>query len=211
MPSPRLTTTIPRKRPGGFHGASARSLTIPIEWYTSYVLVARRSSSMRMPVKISTDVLASLFVPYTQGDSSTSRHFGGSGLGLSISRSLANLMNGQVELQSTEGVGTIATFSARFHLVDAHSSDDGLRPCLSPARPRSLQSPDKIDNGRRPSILVKRSKSDHEQRQQRHLRQMSGQGAELLGRLPASQRSQIHILLAEDNPVNQLIAVRAIS
>jgi len=37
-------------------------------------------------IGINKDVLAGLFVPYQQGDSSTSRLFGGSGLGLSISR-----------------------------------------------------------------------------------------------------------------------------
>jgi len=47
-----------------------------------------------------------MFKPFVQADSSTSRKFGGSGLGLSISRQLAGLMGGSLTLSSIEGVGT---------------------------------------------------------------------------------------------------------
>lgn len=43
-------------------------------------------------IGIKKDVLDKLFVPYQQGDSSTARMFGGSGLGLSISRSVGHMM-----------------------------------------------------------------------------------------------------------------------
>lgn len=55
---------------------------------------------------IPADVQAKLFAAYAQGDASTVRHFGGTGLGLYITRQLAHLMGGQVGLESQEGVGS---------------------------------------------------------------------------------------------------------
>lgn len=49
---------------------------------------------------------AGLFQPFTQADSSTTRRFGGSGLGLSIVRNLAELMGGSAGLESEEGKGS---------------------------------------------------------------------------------------------------------
>lgn len=48
-----------------------------------------------------------LFKPFSQADSSTSRQYGGSGLGLVISQRLANLLNGDLRLESTSDNGTI--------------------------------------------------------------------------------------------------------
>ncbi|MBB5770040.1 PAS domain S-box-containing protein [Brevundimonas vesicularis] len=58
---------------------------------------------------IPTDRLDALFEGFSQADESISRNFGGSGLGLSISRSLARLMGGDLILNSTLGHGTTVT------------------------------------------------------------------------------------------------------
>lgn len=50
-----------------------------------------------------------LFRPFTQADSSTSRQYGGTGLGLCISEKLANLMGGKLSASSTKGQGSTFT------------------------------------------------------------------------------------------------------
>ncbi len=50
--------------------------------------------------------LARLFQRFSQGDNSTSRRHGGAGLGLEISRSLARLMGGDIDVQSSPGLGS---------------------------------------------------------------------------------------------------------
>ncbi|CAK9051888.1 Autoinducer 2 sensor kinase/phosphatase LuxQ, partial [Durusdinium trenchii] len=52
------------------------------------------------------DALAHIFDAFTQADSSTARLYGGSGLGLTISKQLAERLGGSLELVSLEGVGT---------------------------------------------------------------------------------------------------------
>ena len=62
-------------------------------------------------VGIAAERKAAIFEAFVQADVSISRRFGGSGLGLSISRRLARLMNGTIALESTEGEGTLVTLA----------------------------------------------------------------------------------------------------
>ena len=59
-------------------------------------------------IGVSAELRATLFQPFTQADSSTTRRFGGSGLGLSICRELATLMGGDVGLDSDGRTGSCA-------------------------------------------------------------------------------------------------------
>jgi signal transduction histidine kinase/ActR/RegA family two-component response regulator len=68
-------------------------------------------------IGIAEDKLADLFQPFSQADSSTTRQFGGSGLGLSIVRSLADLMGGESGVQSEQGKGSRFWFRVRLALL----------------------------------------------------------------------------------------------
>ena len=57
---------------------------------------------------------ASIFEHFTQGDSSTTRHYGGSGLGLTICRQLVHLMDGDIRVVSEAGAGSRFDFTAVF-------------------------------------------------------------------------------------------------
>jgi signal transduction histidine kinase/DNA-binding response OmpR family regulator/HPt (histidine-containing phosphotransfer) domain-containing protein len=63
---------------------------------------------------ISEDRQKNLFVPFDQLDPSIARTYGGSGLGLVISRQLVNLMGGEIRVDSALGEGTKITFTVRF-------------------------------------------------------------------------------------------------
>jgi len=66
-------------------------------------------------IGISPETLDRLFLPFEQADSSTTRKFGGTGLGLTISRRLAELMGGTLSATSTPGRGS--RFQLRLPLV----------------------------------------------------------------------------------------------
>ncbi len=57
-------------------------------------------------IGLSADQLARLFRPFTQADESTTRKFGGTGLGLTISQQLAHLLGGTIEVKSEVGAGS---------------------------------------------------------------------------------------------------------
>ena len=70
-------------------------------------------------IGISPESLDRIFMPFTQEDSSTTRHYGGTGLGLTICRSLAELMGGSIAVASTIGAGSCFTVTLPVSIVQS--------------------------------------------------------------------------------------------
>ncbi|KAJ0362855.1 hypothetical protein COL26b_013199 [Colletotrichum chrysophilum] len=126
--------------------------------------------------------LAKLFQPFSQADNSTARKYGGSGLGLSICKSLIEtMMKGKIQLESQENVGTTAWFTVTF---DKAKSD------VSAGDAQQIKSPPPVE---RSALPVSE-------------RRMTSPNPFL--DLTAIPKEQIRICIAEDNPINQKIAIQ---
>ena len=89
---------------------------------TEFVEITVRDTGIGM----TEDQMGKLFSSFTQADSSTTRKYGGTGLGLSISKQLANMMGGDLTVESEVGKGS--TFTALLpaesdNIEDEHSQE----------------------------------------------------------------------------------------
>jgi len=97
-------------------------------------------------IGIPVDKQSLLFKPFSQADSSTTREYGGTGLGLSIVRRLAEMMGGEVGVESESGQGARFWFRIRAELIAAGAvCREAERASVGDSRPRAAsESPRRI-------------------------------------------------------------------
>ena len=145
---------------------------------------------------LSAEQIARIFEPFVQGDSSTTRTHGGTGLGLTISAALVDLMGGKLDVRSTPGRGS--TFRVELPIGDpapCSSSSARAEPASSPTPPpglRVLVAEDGPDNQRLIRTFLERLGCRVE---------IAGNGEAALARLLAGDKAFDALLLDMQMPV----------
>ncbi|KAL2108976.1 hypothetical protein VUR80DRAFT_3133 [Thermomyces stellatus] len=164
------------------------------------------------------EVKAKLFQPFAQGDPSTARKFGGTGLGLTICKNLTELMGGRIAIDSAPGKGTVANVSIPFRkpsqrgsvpsssidtlsdrlqwemslICNASEYDDMFASLPRPAEEdEGTATPSATAPAEKALNVLMPSVSEHE--------------------LSKSERGDIQVLVVEDNAVNQRIATKFVT
>lgn len=166
-------------------------------------------------IGIEDDVRRRLFQPFSQGDASTARKFGGTGLGLTICKNLLDLMKGRITLESTLGAGTTATFWIPFKRPHATCDDSDIRINAVPDRLQSETSLSRNSSEYEQPIgtspgEVAGSRLDGNRTSRRNPSISLSATGSPDDDLPSAERARIHVLVVEDNAINQQIAIKTI-
>jgi signal transduction histidine kinase/DNA-binding response OmpR family regulator len=114
--------------------------TITLEVAYEEPTTDRRSSAIVFRVTdtgigMSPEQIQKLFQPFTQASAATSRLYGGTGLGLTLSRHLARMMDGDIAVASELGQGSTFTLTLKLPVGSGESADTLAAPAASQPQP----------------------------------------------------------------------------
>ena len=117
----RLTQILCNLLGNAIKFTEAGEVELRVEYRDDRVLFSVRDTG----IGISAEQKRKLFQAFSQADSSTSRRYGGTGLGLTISQSLADRMGSRIEMESELGQGSRFFFEVPVEVVDGWNEDGG--------------------------------------------------------------------------------------
>ncbi len=183
-------------------------------------------------IGIPPEQLAKLFQPFSQADPSTARKYGGSGLGLSICKSLIEtIMKGKIYLESTENVGTRAWFTVTFNKAETNATTGdlpGVALLIGDETAASSPSTSSFNLETLPTAAAAATAPGRSPHRAHALSQESSPSPPLVP-LPAARSAvngteaistnpymdlshidhdQLRVCIAEDNPINRKIAIQ---
>jgi len=133
-------------------------------------------------IGIPPDQQGRLFESFTQGDGSSTRRHGGTGVGLAISKQLVELLGGEIGVASEQGDGSRFWFTASFGKA-APGEAPAPKPAIKVPAPRLTSRPAAVPAA---PVAPKRAPMEN----------------------PAAVEGPLRVLLAEDNEINQRITLR---